>query len=74
MLSSDAGSGWTITTPVAQTNYLAGNAAERVSVSARSIAPGDATLGLRVTFLTGDLTTLRTGQYTMRVVGTIRAN
>ncbi|MEZ6067300.1 MAG: hypothetical protein R3B90_16710 [Planctomycetaceae bacterium] len=74
VVSSDPGSGWTVTTAAAQTDYRAGGPATRVSVGARSTAPGNATLGLRVFFLTEDVATLRTGDYTVRVTGTIRAN
>jgi hypothetical protein len=71
--SSEAPAGWAVTVPVAQTNYAAGNAAERVSVRAESFAPGDATFNLRVHFITDDFTTLRQGDYHMQVVGTISA-
>lgn len=73
ILSQEAGAGWIVTTPVAQTNYAAGVGAERVSVYAESFAPGDATFNLRVHFLTVDYTTLRQGDYNMRVVGTVSA-
>lgn len=73
ILSSEAPAGWTVTVPVAQTNYTGPPAASRVSVAAESFAPGDATFNLRVHFITDDFATLRQGDYNMRVVGTITA-
>jgi len=73
ILAAEAPANWVVTQSVAQTNYRSGIAAERVTVAAESTAPGDATFNLRVLFITEDYATLRQGDYTMRVTGTITA-
>ena len=72
LASSDAGSGWSVTTASDATNYA--GADEVATVSARSTAPGDASFNLTVTFLDTDFSVLAAGTYTTVVTGTITAN
>lgn len=65
-------SGWQFDTVVDTTNYAAADETATVQVSCRR--PGNATIWLNVSFLTGNLATLKGGQYQMTVVGTISEN
>ena len=69
---SDPGAGWVVTNALAETDYSNGN--QSALVSAESSRPGDCTFDLKVTFITGSLTTLRAGRYFTLVQGTISAN
>lgn len=73
ILTAEAAANWTITKSSAQTNYRGGIQDERVTVTAESSAPGDAVFNVRVHFITEDFTSLRQGDYDMRLVGTITA-
>lgn len=70
--SAESVSGWTVSVATDQTAYE--SAAEVARVRAASTAPGDAAFDLTVTFLTGDVVTLASGDYSTTVVGTITAN
>lgn len=70
--SSESNSGWTVSLPSDQTNYA--SASEVAKVQAASSAPGSAAFDLTVTFLTGDIVTLASGDYMTTVTGTITAN
>lgn len=65
-------SGWQFDTILDQTNTAAGDESATVQVSCRR--PGNAIIWMDVTFITGNLATLRGGNYEMTVVGTISAN
>ena len=65
-------SGWQFDTVTDTTNYAAADETATVQVSCRR--PGNATIWLNVSFLTGNLATLKGGQYQMTVVGTISEN
>lgn len=67
-----ASSGWKFDTVVDTTNYVAADETATVQVSCKR--PGNATIWLNVSFLTGNLATLKGGQYQMTVVGTISEN
>jgi hypothetical protein len=66
------GSGWQFDTVVDTTNYAAADETATVQVSSKR--PGNAIIWLNVSFLTGNLATLKGGQYQMTVVGTISEN
>jgi hypothetical protein len=70
--SAQSASAWTVSIPTDQTNYA--SAAEVAKVQATSTAPGRAAFDLTVTFLTGDIITLASGDYMTTVTGTITAN
>ncbi|MCA9036075.1 MAG: hypothetical protein KDA91_13150 [Planctomycetaceae bacterium] len=63
---------WTVSTATDTTDYAGADA--DASVQATSAAPGKATLGLTVTFITDTYSTLLQGDYEIDVVGTIAAN
>ena len=65
-------SGWRFDTVQDQTNTAAGDETALVQVSSQRA--GNAIIWMDVTFLTGDLPTLRGGHYEMTVIGTISAN
>jgi len=69
--SADAGSGWTTTVASDQTDITAVIPDLSATVQAESTGPGNATLDLTVSFLTGDLSTLSPGIYCATVVATI---
>ncbi|MCA9062822.1 MAG: hypothetical protein KDA96_07180 [Planctomycetaceae bacterium] len=71
-LSAAASSGWKMDVQEDQTDHAAGD--EIATVQASSTAPGNAVIFLDVTFLTGDLATLKGGDYRLTVVGTISEN
>ena len=64
--------GWSIDTPMDQTDYAIGK--YDATVKASSTNAGFAWLPLEVTFLTGDVNTLAGGTYELTVVGTISGN
>lgn len=66
------GAGWQFDTVVDTTNYAVGDETATVQVS--GTGPGNATIWMDVTFMTGNLTMLKAGQYQMTVVGTISEN
>ncbi|NND98863.1 MAG: hypothetical protein HKN47_16215 [Pirellulaceae bacterium] len=70
--SSDASAGWTVNVASAATSYATG--VETASVVAQSSGPGLGLLGLTVTFVETDYSSLASGAYTMTVVGTIASN
>lgn len=72
LASSDAGSGWSMTTITGTTDYTSGT--PNATVSAASTAPGNATFGLNVTFLDTDYSLLPAGSFVSTVTGTITAN
>ena len=63
---------WQFDTISDQTNYAAADEVATVQYSSRG--PGIAYAWLDVTFLTGDLATLRGGDYQLTVIGTISQN
>lgn len=65
-------SGWQFDVIQDQTNTAAGDETATVQVSGRRA--GNAVIWMDVTFFTGNLATLRGGNYEMTVVGTISAN
>ncbi len=71
-ISGSAGSGWQFDTIVDTTNYAAADETATVQVSCRQ--PGNALIKMNVFFITGNLATLKGGQYRMTVVGTISEN
>ena len=73
LFSSDAGSGWAVTTATDQTDYANVISDGVATVSATAIAPGDAALDLTVTFVTTDFSTLASGNYSTTVTGTLTA-
>ena len=70
--TAQSASGWMISVPSDQTDYA--SAFEVAEVQAASTAPGRAAFDLTVTFLTGDIITLASGDYVTTVTGTITAN
>jgi hypothetical protein len=68
--AADAGSGWTTVVPTA----TATAAAPVATVSAKSTAPGDATLNLAMTFVDSDFSALPAATFTTTVTATITAN
>lgn len=72
--TSESAAGWSVTTATDQTAYAAVTPDNAASVSATSTAAGNATLGVTVTFLDTDYSTLATGSYATTVTGTITAN
>lgn len=66
------GAGWKYDRFVDQTDYAVGD--EVASVQVSSSRSGSALIYLEVTFLTGDLATLKGGDYVVTVVGTISEN
>lgn len=72
VVASDGLAGWTATVPDDQTDFVGGD--ETATVAARSLATGDGQVGLTVTFLNNDFSTLAAGSYTLTVTGTITAN
>ncbi len=71
-LVGSATSGWQLDTIQDQTNTAAGDETAAVQVSSRR--PGNSITWMEVTFITGNVPTLRGGVYEMTVVGTISAN
>lgn len=71
--SADSGSGWAVTTPTDQTDVGAVVPDLVATVQAESSAPGNATLSLDVTFVTGNAATLLPGVYCATIVGTVTA-
>lgn len=69
MLSTDSTANWAVTT-AAGTTAGSGTA----SVAAGSTGPGSGQLGLTVTFIESDASTLAAGNYVATVVGTITNN
>lgn len=69
--SSDAGAGWSVTTPTDQTDVTAIVPDLQATVQAESNAPGNAVFDLSVTFVTDNLATLSPGEYCTTIVGTI---
>ena len=67
-----AGSGWRFDTTVDTTNYAAADETATVQVSCTR--PGNSIIWMDVIFMTGNLATLKGGQYQMTVVGTISEN
>lgn len=63
---------WSVSVPSDQTDYA--SAAEVAKVQAASAAPGSAAFDLTVTFLTGDVITLASGDYLTTVTETVTAN
>lgn len=63
---------WQFDTITDQTNYIAADEVATVQYSSRG--PGIAFAWLDVTFLTGDMATLRGGDYQLTVIGTISQN
>lgn len=72
VIGSDGFADWTATVPSDQTAYASGD--NTAAVAAQSVAVGDGQVGLTVTFLNDDYSTLAAGSYTVTVVGTITAN
>ena len=70
VISFTIGSGWTATA----TTDTATSAHTTATVSARSSLIGNASLGLTVTFVNSDFSTLGAGNYSTTVTGTITAN
>ena len=64
--------GWTINVAQDQTNYAGGDEVATVSMS--STAAGMQMVRMEVEFITGDLPSLRTGDYLLTVIGTITQN
>lgn len=64
--------GWTITVAEDQTDYASGD--EVASVSMASVGPGMQMVRMEVEFITGNLSTLRGGNYELVVTGTITQN
>ncbi|MCA9060830.1 MAG: hypothetical protein KDA85_20095, partial [Planctomycetaceae bacterium] len=71
-LTATSASQWRIDVSTDQTDHANGDETATVQLSSR--APGDAVIYLDVTFLTGDLATLKGGDYELTVVGTISEN
>lgn len=72
-VNSQSGPGlWTVSRASDTTNYYSGDEVARVQ--AYNNGPGQADLGLTVTFLTGIGADLVAGDYSLTVVGTITAN
>ena len=65
-------SGWQFDTVQDQTNTVGGDETALVQVSSQRA--GNAIIWMDVTFITGNLPTLRGGNYEMTVIGTISAN
>ena len=63
---------WNITTATATTNYATSN--EVATVTAKSNGLGQANMLLTVSFVTGNFTSLKAGNYLTTVTGTIAAN
>ena len=70
--SSDSTANWTVTSSTAQTNYASGQST--AAVTAQSSGPGLGQLGLTVTFVETDYSSLAAGAYLTTVVGTIASN
>ena len=70
--STDSGSTWILSLPSDQTDYASAN--EIAKVQATSTGPGSGAFNLTVTFLTGDIFTLTSGDYTTTITATITAN
>ena len=64
--------GWSIAVAQDQTNYASGD--EVASVSMASVGPGMQMVRMEVEFITGNLSTLRGGNYELVVTGTITQN
>lgn len=63
---------WTIDVAQDQTDYANGDEVAQVTMS--STAPGMQMVRMEVEFVTGDLSTLRGGDYQLTVIGTITQN
>ena len=72
VIGSDGFANWTAALPGDQTDYASGDS--NAAVAAESFAVGDGQVGLTVTFLSNDYSTLAAGDYSTTVVGTITAN
>lgn len=72
VIGSDGFADWRATVPSDQTAYASGD--QTAAVAAQSVAVGDGQVGLTVTFLNDNYSTLAAGSYTVTVVGTITAN
>ena len=70
--SSDALANWTVTSSTDQTDYAGGT--QTATVAAQSTGAGLGQLGLTVSFVETDYSSLGAGAYTTTVEGTITAN
>ena len=70
--SSDELASWEVTNPTDQTGYASGD--QTATVAARSSGAGLGVLGLTVTFVETDYSSLAAGGYTTTVEGTITSN
>lgn len=72
VLASGGSANWTVVASGDQTDYAGGD--QTATVAAQSSAIGDGEVGLTVTFVNLDFSTLAAGNYTMTVTGTLTAN
>lgn len=75
LFSSDTGSGWSVTTATAQSNFAATpTPVNTATVAASATAPGDAAFDLTVTFIETDFSRLASGSYSTTVTATLTSN